>query len=382
MRPGRVTVTFNPQPMKITLLTALAALFAFGAIAATPSYNATVAIDGSGDYRTVQAAIDAAPEGRTAPWRIYIKDGFYREQITVPAEKPFIHLIGQSRDWTRIHEKVHVGGPPNRPQNEPEWDKGAAYSWQFSNNNPNSQRYRGNNTGAVAAIHADDFYAENISFVNDWGVDMQTGPQAIALLTYGDRAAFYHCAMRSFQDTWKTSRTDTHRGYAKDCLIEGAVDFIYGTGNYYFDSCMIFVVRDASIIVAPNQKEEAKWGYVFAGCTIDGRNAQGVRPNKVLFGRPWHNAPIAVWLGTRIMVEMAPEGWTEMGGWPRHFSEWRSRDVWGYAVDPALRKRSYTGRDDLNVTKTIEPVLTDAQAAQFTYSNVLSGWDPRKLIQN
>lgn len=366
--------------MKTILLSLLAILPLLGA-AAQPTFDATVALDGSGDYRSVQAAIDAAPAQLKKPWRIFIRNGFYRELVTVPAEKPFIHLIGEDRDWTRIHEKINVGGPPSRPQNEPAWDAVAGYAWQFSNNNPNSIVYRGNNTGAVVAVHADDFYAENLSIVNDWGVDMQSGPQAIALLTYGDRAAFYRCAMRSFQDTWKTSRTDAHRGYAKDCLIEGAVDFIYGTGNYYFDSCTIFVVRDASIVVAPNQKEEAKWGYVFAGCTLDGRTPQGDVPQRVFFGRPWHNAPIAVWLGTRLMVEMAPEGWAEMGGWPRSFAEWRSRDLFGYNVDLSWRKRNYTGRDDLNVTKTIEPALTDAQAAQYSYRNVLSGWDPRAMIE-
>lgn len=361
------------------LLFLLATLLALGTQA--QNHNATVAIDGSGDYTSVQAAVDAAPAHRTAPWRIFVKNGFYRETVTIPTEKPFIHLIGQDRDWTRIHEKIHVGGRPDRPQNEPAWDANAGYSWQFSNNNPNSIVYRRNDTGAVVAVHADDFYAENISFVNDWGVDEQSGPQAIALLTYGNRVAFYHCAMRSYQDTWKTPKIHTHVGYAKDCLIEGAVDYIYGTGNYYFDSCTIRVVRDGAVIVAPNHNAEVRWGYVFAACTIDGRNAKGEVAQKTYFGRPWHNAPIAVWLDTRILVEMAPEGWQDMGGWPKMFSEWHSHDTWGNNIDTSNRKTSYRGRDDKNkVVEVDNSVLTDAQAAQFTYQNVLGGWNPRSYM--
>ena len=66
-------------------------------------YHAVVAQDGSGDYKTVQAAIDAVPDGRTEPWLILVKNGSYNEQVVVPKSKTYVHLIGQDRDKTVIH---------------------------------------------------------------------------------------------------------------------------------------------------------------------------------------------------------------------------------------------------------------------------------------
>ena len=60
------------------------------------TYDFTVAKDGSGNFKTVQAAIDSAPTGRTAAFKIYIKNGKYKEKITIPSNKPFIQLIGES----------------------------------------------------------------------------------------------------------------------------------------------------------------------------------------------------------------------------------------------------------------------------------------------
>jgi hypothetical protein len=61
-------------------------------------YDAVVAQDGSGDYTSVQAAIDGAPTGRAKPWLIFVKNGRYNEHVDIPATKPWIHLIGQTRE--------------------------------------------------------------------------------------------------------------------------------------------------------------------------------------------------------------------------------------------------------------------------------------------
>ena len=54
-----------------------------------------VAKDGSGQFDSVQAAIDAVPENNKERVYIYIKNGVYKEKITVPENKPFISLIGK-----------------------------------------------------------------------------------------------------------------------------------------------------------------------------------------------------------------------------------------------------------------------------------------------
>lgn len=342
-------------------------------------FDAVVAIDGSGDYTTIQKAIDAAPAGRTAEnaWLIFVKNGIYRELVNVPQEKSFIHLIGQDREKTIIHENINVQSNPENEKNRIP-DANSIFAWEFSKNNPNSIMYD-KNDGVVVKINGPDFYAENITFTNDWGVERKNGPQALAIMTYGDRVSFYNCGFRSFQDTWKTAREDIFRGYAKDCFIEGAVDYIYGTGNYYFETCTLYCVRDGSVIVAPSQREIAKWGYVFESCIIDGIPSQ-----KTKFGRPWHNSPIAVFLNTTVKIGITPEGWTNMGGFPRYFSEYNTKDINGKMVNVSNRKKCYSGRDKPEETKCIDPVLTVEQAAKYTYSEVIGendNWDPRLIFK-
>ena len=339
-------------------------------------FDAVVAIDGSGDYVKVQDAIDAAPEGRTAdsPWLIFVRNGMYEELVNVPSEKTSIYLIGEDRDNTVIHYKINVQGNPEREIGT-QWYENGIVAWEYSSNNPESHNYR-KNGGVVVNVQGDDFYAENITFTNDWGVERQRGPQALAMMTYGDRVSFYNCSFRSFQDTWKTARVDTFRAYAKDCFIEGAVDYIYGSGNYYFETCTLFCVREGSVIVAPNHSEDAECGYVFESCVIDGKGWERTK-----FGRPWRNSPIAVFLNTTVLVGMEPEGWDNMGGLPRHFSEYNSRDGNGNPLDVSKRKNCYTSRNT-GETKCNEPLLTEEEAKRFNYSAVTNGkdnWNPRNI---
>ena len=54
------------------------------------AYDATVAKDGTGNFTTVQAALDAAPANRITVYTIFIKNGIYKEKITVASNKTFI----------------------------------------------------------------------------------------------------------------------------------------------------------------------------------------------------------------------------------------------------------------------------------------------------
>ena len=69
----------------------------------TSPYQAIVAADGSGNYKTVQEAVNDVPDGQTKPWLILVKNGSYNEQVVIPKNKPYIHLIGQDKEKTIIH---------------------------------------------------------------------------------------------------------------------------------------------------------------------------------------------------------------------------------------------------------------------------------------
>lgn len=327
----------------------------------TPAlYDAVVAQDGSGDYTSLADAISAAPENRTAPWLIFLKAGTYREHIDIPANKPYIHLIGQDKMLVTVTDSLLCGG-----------DNALHVS-----------------QGATVVVNATDFYAENITFDNKHGVETNAGPQALAMFTDNDRATFYNCRLRSYQDTYLTSTNHVaDRHYLKNCWIEGAVDFIYGGGDVYFDECTLNIVRTSGgYIVAPSHHETTAWGYVFMNNTITAPT-DPASSTSVYLGRPWQGAPKTVFLNTISEVTIPAVGWYyKMGAIPAIFADYNTMDANGNPVDLSNRIEDYEYEDGgQTITGKAKNSLTDEEAAQYTYKNVLSGtdgWNPRELMES
>ncbi len=315
-------------------------------------FDAIVAKDGSGDYTSVQAAIDAAPEGRVKPWLIFVKNGNYKEHVDIPKSKPFMHIIGQNRDKTVILDDQLCGGET------------AVHV----------------SVGATVVVNANDCFFENITLENSYGHEKQTGPQALALNTIGDRAIFNNVAMLSYQDTWITSSNSKYRAYVRNSLIEGAVDFIYNSGDLYVENTTLYINRKSGgYIVAPSHALDVAWGYVFNNCTI---TAPG-NPveTSIWLGRPWHNYPKTVFLNTRAEVTIPAAGWYEtMGGLPVIWADWNTTDINGNPVDLSQRRDTYYKTENgEKIYGKAKNHLTDEEAAEYTVKNVLSGsdaWQP------
>ncbi|MDP4269150.1 MAG: pectinesterase family protein, partial [Bacteroidota bacterium] len=205
-----------------------------------------------------------------------------------------------------------------------------------------------------------------------------------------DRVIFNNCWMRSYQDTYLTAYgSTTYRHYVKDCRIEGAVDFIYGSGDVYFDKCLIYCSRPSGgYIVAPGNLAGTKWGYVFQNCTIDGPSSSYV----TYLGRPWANSPMASFFNTTCKIGIYPAGWWyKMGAIPAIFADYSTMDANGNPMDLTQRIANYeydvkdANGNVINTVKgTAKSSFTDAEAAQYTYENVIAGsdgWDPRAIIE-
>ena len=333
-------------------------------------FDAVVAADSTGDYATVQAAIDAAPDNLSYPYLIFVKNGVYDELVTVSQQKTNIHLIGQDKENTVIKHYIMCDDATKAG----------------SNANPSDPNY---GRHAAVEINGSDFYTENIDYVNSYGVDTQNGPMALVWRTNADRLTAYNCKMRSFQDTWETStKNQSDRHYVKNCHIEGAVDYLYGGGNVYLDSCTMYNMRAGSVIVAPCHRT-SEFGYVFESCTIDGNNL--AKTGTCALGRPWHNNPKAVFLNTTAINEISPNGWNNMGAIPALFAEYNTMDANGNPVDLSNRRTEYEYTDGtdslgnpLKVTGSCKAVLTADEVAKYTYENVMSGddrWNPRMLME-
>ena len=321
-------------------------------------YDAVVAQDGSGNYTTVQAAIDAAPAQRGTPWLIFVKNGRYKEHVDIPKTKPYIHIIGQDRDQAVILNDALCGG------------ENAVHV----------------SVGATVTVNADNCFFENITLENSYGHEKQAGPQALALNTVGDRIALNNVALLSYQDTWITTSTSNNRHYIKNSLIEGAVDFIYNSGNVYLDGDTLEINRPSGgYIVAPSHAADVKWGYVFQNNII--RAHKGVNVTDVWLGRPWHNEPKTVYINTQTFVNIPAKGWyNTMGGLPALWAEYNTVDADGNPVDLSQRESYYYYMNgDTKVEKFgVKNTLTAEEAAQYTIKNVCGGddgWQPDLLCE-
>ena len=324
----------------------LVLLLALAATAQAQTYDLIVAQDGTGAYRTVQAAINAAPTGRTTPFTIFIKNGKYRERVTIPATKPFLQLTGESVANTIItYDQANVPA------------------------------YVGNSSTVI--INASDITAVNITFENSYG----ESPQALAMYTTGDRIAFKGCRFTGGQDTMQLNAGTGLRNYFKDCYIDGVVDFIFGSARGVFENCYIYPKTrrnggNLGYITAANTQPGQPYGFVFRNCTIlDNRGT-----TTYTLGRPWQNdsgsTPTdrshtkVVWLNTVMGNTIRPTGWQVWDAGTVTsvitYAEYKSRDFSGALVNLSQR-----------VPWSIQ--LADADTATYTRAAVLGNWNPCAL---
>lgn len=298
----------------------------------------TVAKDGSGDYTTVQAALNAAPVNYTGKYIINIKPGTYYEKDTVVAGKVNILLKGIHPDSTIITYNAYADSP-----------KAGGGTM-------------GTNGCYTFGVNANDFTAINVTFQNTIKNDGTHGnEQAVALFTNADRLTFINCKLLGYQDTYYAGGgSNMGRTYMKNCYIEGSVDYIFGNATALFDSCEMHSNRDNSPLTAPSTNASSKFGYVFRNCKIsaDSIGFNGVKITKVFLGRPWQNAPQSVYINCYEPLVLAPEGWTTMSVNPGLFAEYKCT---GPGYSPSTRSTN---------AASLGKQLSDADAAAYTLVNI------------
>lgn len=315
--------------------------------AAPAGVAVTVAKDGSGNYTTVQAAVDAAPTGRTTPYIIYIRNGVYKEKITIPSNKPFLQFVGESVANVILTHDDYSGKPM-----------------------PGGGTYGTSNSASVT-VNANDFTAIDITFENTTG----DAPQALAINVNADRAAFKNCRFLGGQDTILTNGSGKRQNY-RNCYIDGVVDFIFGDAKAVFDSCIVNARSrldglNGSYITAANTKTDQQYGYVFRDCMLPSNT--GV--TKYVLGRPWQNScgsspvsyPKVVFLNARMGYTIKPEGWAVWDACTNtssiYYAEYKSKKLDGTLANVSNR-----------VPWSFQ--LSDAEAAAYTNATLFSDWDP------
>jgi hypothetical protein len=293
----------------------------------------TVAADGTGDFCTVQGAIDFVPVNNTQRVIINVLDGTYEEIVYVRSSKPFITVAGQSRDGTVI---------------------------QYDNNSNFNGAVSGN-FRAMFGVDASDFVLANITLYN---TTPKGGSQAEALRGNGQRTVLNGVHLKSFQDTLLLQGL----GFVTDSLIEGDVDYMWGSGTVFFQNCELTALSPGYYTQIRNT--QTRFGDVYVNCVLD--RAPGLADNTLYLGRIDPNVfPYSqvVFINSAMDTHIRRVGWLLNNGTCEQapniqFWEYHSTDLSGNLLDVS---------DRLPCSRQ----LTDEEAAQWSDpSFVLGGWVP------
>ena len=367
-------------------------------------------------YRSLQNAIDAAPSDGTKPYLIYVRNGYYRdpnytfsgsygtrfadmtdnngtEQVRIDnagineydscrivyINKPNIHIIGQSRDNVIIATDRLDG------------------SVNGSTVKDHSRVWYHINAGATIEVQANgtDFHMENLTVDNEnWTKLKMEGPQALCFNISGDRAVLNNVRTRSYQDTYYNGGT-YNRTFWNNSELHGAVDFIYGASDVWFENCVLDINRKTGgFIVAPNHPEGTRWGYVFNNTRITSSYFDA-QSGSIWLGRPWHEQPKTVFLHTQMELQPCDSLWYEtMGGLPALWAVSDFHDANGYAFtgtkNISREYYYYKDSDGNKIWGKAKNSLTDDEVAQYTIANVFSGdgsstpagyWNPLPIVE-
>ena len=287
-----------------------------------------VSRDGTGNFRTLQEAIESARAFMDYTVTIYVKNGVYKEKVIVPSWVENIDIIGEDRDKTIITYDDHA--------------------------NINKM---GTFRTYTVKVEGSDITFKNLTIENNAA---QLG-QAVALHTEGDRLKFINCRILGNQDTIYTGAKFT-RLYFKDCYIDGTTDFIFGPSTALFEDCIIHSKRN-SYVTAASTPKEAKYGYVFKHCKLTAE--PGV--DKVYLGRPWRPYAYTLFIECELGKHIVLAGWHNWGKQSNEetarYMEYKNTGEGGNASERVAWSKQLT-------KKEAEAVTVDA------IFRTQSDWDP------
>ena len=301
--------------------------------------------DGSADFRTITEALDAVKALRTAKRpdatslqederiHITISPGTYKEKLVI--RQANVALCGAGAGRTKII-----------------WDDCATRLL------PNGQPMGTFNSYTVY-VGARRVRLQGLTIENSAGDGRLVGP-AVALYADADLLLVENCRIASRQDSLCTGPLPKNpppkgvnlihpvaglgadqpllpfRQHYRNCLIEGDVDFIFGSSLAVFKDCEIrslgrlepeqplipeqatgTQLRQAQATVgwvaAPSTYPGQKIGFVFLHCSLTSTVASVQSSFKSYLARPWRHSGRAAFINCRMDAHIAPEGWDDWG---------------------------------------------------------------------
>jgi pectinesterase len=303
-----------------------------------------VAQDGSGNYKTIQEAVNSVRDLGQQRVTIYIRKGTYHEKLIVPSWKTAISLIGDSTGIVTITNADYSGKPVPGGKDAFGLEKFSTY------------------TSYTVLVQGNDCILQNLTIENTSG---RVG-QAVALHVEGDRCIFKNCRILGNQDTLYAT-TETSRQYYENCYIEGTTDFIFGEATCVFQSCTIKALTD-SYITAASTRPIHEFGYVFFDCKLIADTAV----HKEFLGRPWRPYAKTVFIRTEMGAHILPQGWNPWPGDKMFPDKEKTAYYAEYgSTGPGANPKSRVGWSHQ---------LTSKELKKYTLKNIFAGaasWEPK-----
>ncbi|KAJ0140502.1 Pectinesterase [Colletotrichum tanaceti] len=236
---------------------------------------------GSGQYGTIQKAVDALSTTDAKAQCIFVDQGTYSEQVLVPARAAQLTVYGYTADTGGYAgNKVTITAKKSQADG------------------------LNNDESATLRVKAKNFRLYNVNVANAYG----KGSQAVALSAYAD-SGYYACRFTGFQDTVLSQQGNQF--YSRS-LIVGATDFIFGQkAMSWFEKCDLRVVENSVGYITANGRQSAtdKSYYVFNGCTVAAADGNTVKDGAYYLGRPWREFAQVVFQGTSMTGVVNSAGW-------------------------------------------------------------------------
>ena len=317
-----------------------------------------VAKDGTGDFTSLQEAIDGIPESGRTPVIILLRMDEYHEKVVIHRNN--VRIIGEARDRTIL-------------------------TWNGCAKDPGPDgEEKGTFMSSTLMVTGQNVEVENLTIRNDAGDGRVVG-QAVAVYAAGDRGVWRNCRFIAHQDTLfcgplrmpnvtgeigdrrgcaeaVTRVEDGHlthsRQYFEDCYIEGDVDFIFGSYRCWFERCTLFMGERGGWYTAANTNQAQPHGFVFHRCRLTGN----CEPGKAFLGRPWRAFSRTVFLECEMDEHVAPAG----------FEDWDEERV---VTDRYGEWKTTGARADQTPRHPAQKRMTEEDAARITLPEVIGGWD-------
>ncbi|XP_050383844.1 pectinesterase 3 [Argentina anserina] len=303
--------------------------------------HVTVAKDGTGDFKTIQEAVDVVPKKNLTRFVIYVKQGTYLENVIMDKNKWNVMMYGDGKDKTIVSGSLNFV------------DGTATFKT------------------ATFAVAGKGFIAKDMGFINTAGAEKH---QAVAFRSGSDQSVYYRCSFDAFQDTLYAH---SNRQFYRDCDITGTIDFIFGNAAVVLQNCNIKprqpMPNQFNTITAQGKKDENQnTGISIQKCTISPLESNMTA--LTYLGRPWKEFSTTVVMQSTIDINLDPLGWKE---WVSNveppssifYAEYQNSGQ-GSSVDKRVTWAGYI------------PSLTKEDATRFTVDSFIQGneWLPQTNV--